>query len=95
MIDDKLPCGLDGKPYFSCSLNFRYSFISLIEKAVAKIYGNYKTAFEVNNTQRYLMEMTGALCLEEPLSESMPEETKNSIWRDILAAFTVSKQNEN
>jgi hypothetical protein len=39
---------------------------------VAKIHGTYKAAFEVNNIQRYMMEMTGALCLDESLSESMP-----------------------
>jgi hypothetical protein len=42
VIDDKIPCGIDKKPFFSATKNLRYSFVSLIEKALAKIYGNYK-----------------------------------------------------
>lgn len=72
VIDDKIPCMQDKKPFFSSVSDCRYSFISLVEKALAKMYGTYKAAFEVNSTQRYLMEMTGLLCLDEPLNESMP-----------------------
>ena len=63
VIDSKVPCGLNGLPFFSASTNFRYCFVSLIEKALAKIHGSYKTLYSVNSMQRYIMQLTGSLCL--------------------------------
>ena len=67
LIDDKIPCGIDSKPYFSMGYNLRFSFVSLIEKAMAKIHGSYKTLYEVRSVQRYMVELTGNLCIEEAL----------------------------
>ncbi len=63
VIDNKVPCGLNGRTFFSVSANYRYSFVSLIEKALAKIYGSYKALYNLNSIQRYIIELTGSLCL--------------------------------
>ena len=47
--------------------NLRFSFVSLIEKAMAKIHGSYKTLYEIRSVQRYMVELTGNLCIEEAL----------------------------
>lgn len=60
---------------------------------MAKMYGTYRAAFEIRSTQRYLMEFTGALCLEEQLAQSMLEEAKDSIWSEIVNAFVVEQVN--
>jgi hypothetical protein len=73
VIDDKIPCGMDDRPYFSYSPNIKLSFVSLIEKAMAKLHGTYKSLYYVHSTQRYMMQLTGAMCMEESLGESMPD----------------------
>lgn len=55
VIDDKIPCGLDNRPYFSSSPNLKVSFVSLIEKAMAKLHGTYKNLYAVHSTQRYMI----------------------------------------
>jgi hypothetical protein len=72
ITDDKIPCGIDNKPYFSAVKNLRYSFVSLVEKGLAKIYGNYKTIFSINSMQRYVIELTGGICLPSSLGVNMP-----------------------
>jgi hypothetical protein len=87
VIDDKLPCGLDGKPFFSASPNYRLGFVSLLEKALAKAHGTYKAMYAVCSIQRYLMELSGALCLYEGLGAGMPEGAKEAVWREVMGAF--------
>ena len=40
-IDDKIPCGKDKKPLFAKSNTLKEFWISLFEKAYAKLHGNY------------------------------------------------------
>ena len=72
--------------------NLRFSFVSLIEKAMAKIHGSYKTLYEIRSVQRYMVELTGNLCIEEALHQKMPEKQIEDLWADFLHAFTIEKQ---
>ena len=45
IVDNKIPCSSDNEPFFSRSKSPVLSWVSLIEKAYAKLKGNYKTLF--------------------------------------------------
>lgn len=61
VVDNKIPCSLDNSPFFASVANKRYAYMSLIEKAYAKVHGSYKNIFNINNTHRYIVELSSTL----------------------------------
>ena len=55
IIDDKIPCSQENSPYFSCISGFRYSFLSIVEKAYAKALGSYESLYSNSNYNKYIV----------------------------------------
>ena len=53
IIDGKIPCNSDNEPLFSVSADRKHQWVSLIEKAYAKIKGSYKNIF-AGETNQYI-----------------------------------------
>ena len=51
LIDNKIPCNSDNEPIFSTSIDKKTCWISLIEKAYAKVKGSYKNSFLFDSKQ--------------------------------------------
>ena len=66
LTDGKIPCNSDNDPLFSYAVDKKSSWISLIEKAYAKVKGGYKNIYS-GETNQYLFE----LCRKIPLENSM------------------------
>jgi hypothetical protein len=58
----------------------RYSYLSLIEKGYAKVHGNYENLYRINNSLKYVFELTNSIPCEDLLSKNMPEKGKEEIW---------------
>lgn len=58
MIDDFIPCDKNGLPVFGTSRNPVELWVSLLEKAYAKLYGSYE-ALEGGVVQDALVDLTG------------------------------------
>ena len=83
LIDNKIPCNSDNEPIFSTSIDKKNSWISLIEKAYAKVKGSYKNVFSFDSKQ-YLYELSRKIPLESIFDEEFKdEETKNKLWRQV------------
>ena len=61
VTDDKVPASSENEPYFSSVHNKRYSYISLIEKAYAKVHGSYRNALAIKCPKTYIVELTNML----------------------------------
>jgi hypothetical protein len=54
IIDDKIPCNNEGQPLFAKSGNGTCSYVSLIEKAYAKLKGSYENIYESPSFSKYI-----------------------------------------
>jgi hypothetical protein len=59
---------------------------------MAKLHGSYKAMYGIKSTQRYLMEFTGEICMEDIFREGTSQNELNSVWQDLLHAFTKEEQ---
>lgn len=65
MIDNKIPCNNENLPMFCHAKGIRTNWISLIEKAYAKIKGSYYNLYTVNSIQQYIYELNRKLPITE------------------------------
>lgn len=63
IVDNKIPCNNNNEPIFSFDKNKKYSWISLIEKAFAKVKGCYKNIYNTNSYEQHIYEMNRKLPL--------------------------------
>lgn len=67
VIDDKLPIGFNDELIFSRSRCKLVYWVPLLEKAYAKLYGNYETMAIKGSLNSVLMDMTGAIVETIPI----------------------------
>ena len=58
VIDDWIPCESPGKPAFATSKRLNELWVSIVEKAYAKLHGSYE-ALEGGLVQDALVDLTG------------------------------------
>lgn len=79
-VDDRLPCDVSGKPAFARSRNPHEFWVSIIEKAYAKLHGSYAN-IQSGHTREALADLTGEVAEDSPLIYS------NDLW-DMLVLNT-------
>lgn len=57
-IDDRIPCGSSGKPFFASCRDPNEMWVPIVEKAYAKLHGNYG-AIEAGDVNEGLVDLTG------------------------------------
>eukprot|EP01102_Stenamoeba_stenopodia_P011225 TRINITY_DN3431_c0_g1_i1.p1 TRINITY_DN3431_c0_g1~~TRINITY_DN3431_c0_g1_i1.p1 ORF type:complete len:1206 (+),score=321.89 TRINITY_DN3431_c0_g1_i1:183-3800(+) len=57
-IDDRIPCGTSGKPFFASCKDPNEIWVMIVEKAYAKLHGNYG-ACEAGDVNEGLVDLTG------------------------------------
>lgn len=93
VLDDKLPCNLDGVPIFAHPLatNQPNTFwgVPLLEKALAKIYGSYENLALKATLTSLLIDLTGGGTVESLQLDEMdkPEGEKFDIQHTITKEF--------
>ena len=80
-MDDYLPCYPGGMPCFAKNKDKRAFWVSIIEKAYAKMCGSYY-AMESGSETDALVDFTGGLGFLLELKEDLPAET---VWRLLLS----------
>ena len=88
IMDDKLPCNSDKYPLYAKDKNLKEYWVSLIEKAYAKLHGNYYylTSGFIHEA---LTDLTGSVPLKVDLNElkedSDPTPTKiDDFWNQLM-----------
>ncbi|XP_067136399.1 calpain-D-like [Centruroides vittatus] len=89
VVDDLLPCDADGFLLYS-EAKRKQLWVSLIEKAAAKLYGCYE-ALESGRVIDGLQILTGAPCENIILNSSTTEEEidKDFIWAQLLSMYSA------
>ncbi|KAF2901392.1 hypothetical protein ILUMI_04795, partial [Ignelater luminosus] len=85
MVDDRIPCDKNGYPYYAKALE-NQMWVSLIEKAVAKLYGCYQ-ALDAGPFIEGLSLLTGVPCIAIPVFLSDNNRSKynlNTTWSKLL-----------
>lgn len=88
IIDNKIPCNSENEPLFSRSKVKNQSWVSLIEKAYAKLKGNYRKMFNVNSQTQYIHELNRKLPIIFEIPKAFASaEQKNHIWQRLIALW--------
>lgn len=83
-IDDRLPCQADGRLLFCSNKQEPNEFwAALLEKAYAKLCGNYEN-LDGGNTTDALVDMTGGIQESFEIKEMRTEAMKNEIWQILV-----------
>ncbi|KAK6145065.1 hypothetical protein DH2020_021885 [Rehmannia glutinosa] len=85
VVDDWIPCELPGKPAFATSRKGNELWVSLLEKAYAKLHGSYE-ALEGGLVQDALVDLTGGAGEEIDLrsAQSQIDLASGRLWSQIL-----------
>eukprot|EP01022_Parablepharisma_sp_SALTPOND_P033931 TRINITY_DN8_c0_g1_i1.p3 TRINITY_DN8_c0_g1~~TRINITY_DN8_c0_g1_i1.p3 ORF type:complete len:989 (-),score=126.44 TRINITY_DN8_c0_g1_i1:6417-9383(-) len=88
IIDDKLPCRRDKVPIYAKDKNLNEFWVSLVEKAYAKLHGNYYN-LRSGFIHEALGDLTGAIPekidLDELKEDNDPDPTRiDEFWRDLM-----------
>lgn len=78
-IDDKIPCGASGRPYFASCRDPNEFWVPILEKAYAKLHGSY-AAIESGNICDGLVDLTGEV------SEAMDIVHTETLWKTLTTA---------
>lgn len=90
IIDGKVPCDSESNPLFSVSTDPKQQWVSLIEKAYAKVRGSYRSMFE-GETNQYIHELSRRVPVSTAMHSSPAEEEKNKIW-NFLSSTKAKRQ---
>mmetsp|Transcript_15023 Transcript_15023/g.46005 ORF Transcript_15023/g.46005 Transcript_15023/m.46005 type:complete len:722 (-) Transcript_15023:347-2512(-) len=90
LVDDRIPCGADGKPLFATCPDEHVFWVMIVEKAYAKYVGGYHKIGQ--REVEYGLELLAGgiahdpLDLTTPLGQSMIPggDTPNKLWDEIL-----------
>lgn len=83
MVDDWIPCEGRGKPAFAKSRKRNELWVSILEKAYAKLHGSYE-ALEGGVVQDALVDLTGGAGEEIDLTQSQLELASGRLWSQML-----------
>ncbi|KAG8387378.1 hypothetical protein BUALT_Bualt02G0015100 [Buddleja alternifolia] len=85
VVDDWIPCESPGKPAFATSKKGNELWVSLLEKAYAKLHGSYE-ALEGGLVQDALVDLTGGAGEEIDMrsSQSQIDLASGRLWSQIL-----------
>lgn len=85
MVDDWIPCESPGKPAFSTSRKGNEMWVSLLEKAYAKLHCSYE-ALEGGLVQNALVDLTGGSGEEIDMrsAEAQIDLTSGRLWSQLL-----------
>lgn len=85
MVDDWIPCESPGKPAFATSRKGNEMWVSLLEKAYAKLHGSYE-ALEGGLVQDALVDLTGGAGEEIDMrsSEAQIDLASGRLWSQLL-----------
>jgi Ca2+-binding EF-hand superfamily protein len=78
-VDDRIPCGASGRPYFASCRDPNEFWVPILEKAYAKLHGSYG-AIESGNICDGLVDMTGES------SEAMDIVATDQFWKTLVSA---------
>lgn len=86
-IDDRFPCGADGKPVFGHCKDPEEIWVLLIEKALAKLLGTYE-ALDGGYLEEGVVMLTGGrpekVTINDWKGKSCFEETAADLWHKVL-----------
>ncbi|KAL1327944.1 calpain-type cysteine protease DEK1 isoform X2 [Arachis hypogaea] len=85
VVDDWIPCELPGKPAFATSKKGYELWVSILEKAYAKLHGSYE-ALEGGLVQDALVDLTGGAGEEIDMrsSEAQIDLASGRLWSQLL-----------
>jgi hypothetical protein len=87
IVDDLIPCSPSGRPIFASNKTGNEFWVSIIEKAYAKICGSYR-AIESGNEAEGLVDLSGGIALTLMLHEGKDGKmiTPTNLW-DLLSSY--------
>ena len=85
IVDDRLPCGADGKLCFARCPSEGVLWVALVEKGLAKLRGCYEATCHVT-TDESLMLLTGGLSR----AIEAPPATRDELWQKLTEAWNTS-----
>lgn len=89
-IDDRIPCGADGKPVFGHCKDPEEIWVLLIEKALAKLLGTYE-ALDGGYLEEGVVFLTGGrpekVTINDWKGKSCFEETEADLWHKLMTYY--------
>lgn len=82
-VDDLLPCGSNGRPYFASCLDPNEWWVPIIEKAYAKLHGGYGS-IESGTITDALKDMTGEAVEILRVDEDPEFKDKSNLWKKLI-----------
>lgn len=86
LVDDRLPCGVDGTPCFARCPTPSVLWVALIEKACAKLRGCYEATVGGMTVEDGLVLLTGGHAKSIEAHVLQPD----ALWQDLMSAWTCS-----
>ena len=83
LVDDLLPCGANGLPCFGRCPSPVVLWVSIIEKAFAKLQGSYE-ATAGNSVEDGLLYLTGGLSREVGITPSNDAQMVDALWGQMM-----------
>lgn len=82
-VDDRLPCGASGRPYFASCPDPNEWWVPIVEKAYAKLHGGYE-ALESGTITDALKDMSGEAVEILRVDEDPQFKDKSVLWKTLL-----------
>jgi len=82
-VDDRLPCGANGRPYFASCFDANEWWVPIAEKAYAKLHGGYE-AIESGTITDALKDLTGESVKILRLDEDAEFKDRSYLWKMLL-----------
>ena len=89
LVDDLLPCGADGLPCFARCPSPVVMWISIIEKAFAKMKGSYE-ATSGGSVEDGLLYLTGGMSREVGIAPSADPAMHDALWQQMMEWWTTA-----
>ena len=83
LVDDALPCGADGMPCFARCPSPAVFWVSIIEKAFAKLSGSYE-ATGGRSVEDGLLYLTGGFSREVGVAPSADAPMVDALWQQMM-----------
>ena len=96
LVDDRLPCGADGKPCFGHCPTEGVLWAAIIEKGLAKLLGSYEATCQIG-VEDGLILLTGCITKELELGAATAEvqqallgDSAAGLWQELSSAWSSS-----